>query len=115
MKMKKNKIFFSLLILYLLQTTTAHAYGSLRCKGQLIDIGDSASEVLSLCGNPTERIVTEIPLRAGNVTGLTRTIGFTTSERLIYDRGWGKSTVVLHVDAGRIQRIEYLPRGEQVE
>ena len=89
---------------------TVDAYGSLRCKGRFIDVGASATEVLKLCGEPDKRVVTQIPVRAGNINTFTRFNGFATSEEWIYDRGWGKFPAVLHFDAGRIYRIEYLPR-----
>ncbi len=100
----------TVLAVLLLYAGAADAYGSLRCQGRLIEVGDSAAAVTALCGEPSRRIVTEVPVRAGTVTGFTRFIGFTTSEQWIYDRGWGKFPAVLHVDDGRIQRIDYLPR-----
>ena len=106
----------TVLAVLLLYAGAADAYGSLRCKGRLIDVGDSAAEVTELCGKPSKRIVTEIPVRAGILTGFTRFAGFTTSEQWIYDRGWGKFPAVLHFDDGRVQRIDYLPhrsRGQQ--
>jgi hypothetical protein len=110
MKNNNNKIFISLLLFTLVHAGSAHAYGSLRCKGQLIDVGDSVSEVLSLCGEPSERIVTRVPVRVGNALGFTRATGYTASEQLIYERGWGKFPAVLYIDDGKVRRIEYLSR-----
>ena len=109
-KKNKNRFFISILLFALVHAGSAHAYGSLRCTGQLIDAGDSVSEVLSLCGEPAERIVTQVPVPVGNAIGFTRAAGYTASEQLIYDRGWGKFPAVMFIDDGKVQRIEYLSR-----
>ena len=95
-------------VILLLYAGAADAYGSLRCKGQIIDVGDTAAEVLRLCGEPGERIITQVPVRAGAQTGFTRFAGFALTEQWVYDRGWGRFPAVLHFDDGKIQRIEYL-------
>ena len=89
---------------------TADAYGSLRCKGRLIDVGEGAADVLALCGEPSRRIVTRVPVRASVLTGFTRISGYATTEQWIYDRGWGKFPAVLFFDEGEVRRIDYLPR-----
>ena len=100
----------TVLAILLLFTGAADAYGSLRCEGRLIHVGASVAEVMALCGEPSRRIVTQVPVRAAGVlTGFTRFVGYATSEQWIYDRGWGKFPAVLHIDAGKIQRIDYLP------
>lgn len=86
----------------------AEAHGSLRCKGRIIDVGNSVAEVVSLCGEPAERIITQVPVRAGVMKGFTRFAGFALTEQWIYNRGWGKFPAVLYFDNGKIQRIEYL-------
>jgi hypothetical protein len=109
-KNNKNTLFISILLFVLVHAGSAHAYGSLRCKGQFIDVGDNVADVLSLCGEPSERIVTQVPVRVGNALGFTRAAGYTAAEQLIYDRGWGKFPAVLYIDDGKVQRIEYLSR-----
>lgn len=94
----------------LLFAGVADAYGSLRCKGRFISVGDSAAKVLELCGEPGNRVVTQVPVRQGTLSGFTRFGGIATSEQWVYDRGWGKFPVVLFIDDGRIQRIDHLPR-----
>ncbi|MDH3439475.1 MAG: DUF2845 domain-containing protein [Gammaproteobacteria bacterium] len=88
----------------------ADAYGSLRCKGRIVDVGDSAAEVLALCGEPARRITKQSPVRAGVRGGFTRFAGYTTAEEWIYDRGWGKFPAVLYFDDGKLRRIEHLPK-----
>ena len=89
--------------------SVADAYGSLRCKGRLIDVGDTMEEVASLCGDPAGRSIEEIPTRTRVGAGYSRLTGITTNERWIYDRGWGRFPAVLTFDQGRVIRIEYLP------
>ena len=88
----------------------AGAYGSLRCSGRIVDVGDSTAKVLSLCGAPSSRIASQTPVRAANVSGFTRFVGYSTSEQWVYDRGWGKFPAVLFFDDGVLRRIEHLSR-----
>lgn len=97
-------------LLSLLYAGDADAYGTLRCKGRIIDVGASVAKVISLCGEPSRRLVTQVPVRTATLAGFTRFAGFATSEQWIYDRGWGKFPAVLYFDEGVIQRIDYLPR-----
>jgi hypothetical protein len=106
--MYKKTALAALLLIFCAETSDA--YGSLRCKGRLIDVGASASEILELCGEPDRRIVTQVPVRAATLTGFTRFAGFAMSEQWVYDRGWGKFPAVLYLEEGQIQRIDYLPR-----
>lgn len=100
----------TVLAILLIYAGDAVANGSLRCKGRLLHVGDSAAEVLALCGEPVRRIVTEVPVRAGTRTGFTRFVGFVTTEQWVYDRGWGKFPAVLHFDGGIVRRIDHLSR-----
>ena len=88
---------------------TADAYGSLRCKGRFIDVGTGAAEVIALCGEPAQRIVSRVPVRTAVLTGFTRVAGYATTEQWVYDRGWGKFPAMLYLDEGRVRRIDYLP------
>lgn len=106
--MHEKLIKTTVLLVFVLYAGSADAYGSLRCKGRIIDVGDSASEVLSLCGEPGERTATKFPVRSAVRSGFTRFVGYTTTEQWIYDRGWGKFPAVLHFDDGVLRRIEHL-------
>jgi hypothetical protein len=92
----------------LLYAGAADAYGTLRCKGRIIDVGDLQAEVLALCGEPTKRATSKFPVRAATRSGFTRFIGYSTAEQWTYSRGWGKFPAVLFFDDGRLRRIEYL-------
>ncbi len=100
----------AVLTILLLCAGAADAHGSLRCKGRIVDVGDTAAKVLALCGEPASRVVTTVPVRAAVQTGFTRFAGFATSEQWIYDRGYGKFPAVLFLDDGRIRRVDHLPR-----
>jgi hypothetical protein len=93
----------------LLYAGAADAYGTLRCKGRIIDVGDQQAEILALCGEPARRVTSKFPVRAATRSGFTRFIGYSTSERWTYDRGWGKFPAVLYFDDGILRRIEHLP------
>jgi len=99
----------TVLSVLLVFANAADAYGNLRCKGRIIDIGDRTAEVLALCGEPAKRVSQKTPVRAGVRSGFTRFAGYTTAEQWIYDRGWGKFPAVLYFDDGKLRRIEYLP------
>lgn len=107
-----HRLFITVAIFLVLLTSSgdAGAYGSLRCKGRIVDVGDSTAKVLSLCGEPATRVTSQAPVRAGNVNGFTRFVGFSTSEQWVYDRGWGKFPAVLIFDDGVLRRIEHLSR-----
>lgn len=99
-------IIVALLLIY---ASAVDAYGSLRCKGRIVDVGDRAAEVLALCGEPARRISNKYPVRSATRSGFTRFAGYTTAETWIYDRGWGKFPAVLTFDDGELRRIEHLP------
>ncbi len=94
--------------LLLVYASAADAYGNLRCQGRIIDVGDSAAQVLALCGEPGQRIVSKFPVRSATRAGFTRFAGYATREQWVYDRGWGKFPAVLHFDAGTLRRIDHL-------
>lgn len=100
----------SVLLVLLVGAGDADAFGSLRCKGRIVDVGDTTADVLSLCGAPSVRVTSQAPVRAGNVNGFTRLVGFSTSEQWVYDRGWGKFPAVLIFNDGVLRRIEHLSR-----
>jgi hypothetical protein len=108
--MRQALITTAVLVMSFIVSNDADAYGSLRCKGRIVDVGDTTAKVLSLCGEPSTRIASQTPVRAGNVNGFTRFVGFSTSEQWVYDRGWGKFPAVLIFDDGVLRRIEHLSR-----
>ena len=100
----------TVLALLLVYAGSADAYGSLRCKGRIVDVGDSAAEVLSLCGEPSKRTSTTLPVRSAVRSGFTRFVGYSKAEQWTYDRGYGKFPAVLHFDNGVLRRIEHLSK-----
>lgn len=98
----------AVLALLVAYSGTADAYGSLRCKGKIIRPGAPMAQVLALCGEPRSRIVEEVPVRSRTVTGFSKLIGVSVSERWEYDRGWGKFPVVLTFRDGELRRMDYL-------
>ncbi|MGI9204965.1 MAG: DUF2845 domain-containing protein [Woeseiaceae bacterium] len=86
---------------------TADAYGSLRCKGKIIDVGMSMNKVLALCGKPDSRKIEQAPVRHRNVIGFSSYSGISHTELLEYNRGWGKFPVVLRFEDETLRRVEY--------
>ncbi len=87
----------------------ADAYGSLRCKGKIIDSGAAKATVLALCGAPDFQVAQQSPVRASSRLGGMRFIGVSVEEQWVYDRGFGKFPAVLSFFDGRIQQVDYLP------
>jgi hypothetical protein len=82
---------------------------SIRCRsGRLVNVGMTASEVTSLCGQPKSRTVEEIPVMARLPTGAVRQTGTTQAERLIYSRGQGQFDALLTFEDGKLRRIDLL-------
>ena len=97
----------TVLVLFLCYCGTADAYGSLRCKGKIIDTGMSMAKVLELCGQPKTRIIEQVPVRSRNFTGFSRFAGVAYTELWEYDRGWGKFPAVLRFRDEVLRRVEY--------
>ncbi len=87
----------------------ADAYGSLRCHGKIINPGISMAQVFEMCGSPKARIVEQVPVRTGTISGFSRLTGIIIAEQWIYDRGWGRFPALLWLQDGRLKRIDYLP------
>ena len=87
----------------------ATAEDTIRCRnGRLVNVGMTASEVSSRCGNPTSRTVEEIPVLARLPTGAVKQTGTTQAERWIYARGQGQMDAMLTFEDGKLLRIELL-------
>ncbi|HEY8521087.1 MAG TPA: DUF2845 domain-containing protein [Gammaproteobacteria bacterium] len=81
----------------------------LRCAGKIIQEGYSVAYVLSLCGPPELHWRNEVPARARNPRGFTYWSGYSVTERLVYDRGYGRFPAELEFIDGELRRIERLP------
>jgi hypothetical protein len=88
---------------------TAFADDSTRCRsGRLINVGMTAAEVSSRCGDPKSRTVEDIPILARLPTGAVRQTGTTRAERWIYGRGYGQFDAMLTFEDGKLRRIDLL-------
>jgi hypothetical protein len=82
---------------------------TIRCRnGRLINVGMTASDVSSRCGEPKSRTVEEIPVMARLPTGAVRQTGTTHAERWIYGRGQGQFDAILTFEDGKLLRIDLL-------
>jgi hypothetical protein len=86
---------------------TADAYGSLRCKGKIIDVGMSMDKIFALCGEPDRRQFEQTPVRSRNISGFSRFSGISHTELWEYSRGWGKFPVLLRFQDETLKRVEY--------
>ena len=85
----------------------ASADDTIRCRnGRLVNVGMTASDVSSRCGQPTSRTREEIPVMARLPTGAVRQTGTTHAERWIYARGQGQSDAMLTFEDGKLKRID---------
>jgi len=82
---------------------------TIRCRnGRLVNVGMTASEVSSRCGQPKSRTVEEIPVMTRLPTGAARQTGTTHAERWIYGRGQGQLDAMLTFEDGKLLRIELI-------
>ena len=82
---------------------------TIRCRnGRLVDVGMTAADVSSGCGQPTSRTREEIPVMARLPTGAARQTGTTHAERWIYGRGQGQLDAMLTFEDGKLLRIELI-------
>ena len=80
----------------------------MRCKGKIVDVGMSLPAVLALCGPPDWSWQGNGRARARNAQGFTYFSGLATTERFIYDRGYGRIPVQLVFIEGELRRIEHV-------
>jgi hypothetical protein len=78
----------------------------MRCPGGVVNIGDSESTVLALCGEPHHASEYQRELRARNGHGI-RVIDVKT---WTYRRGYGKFILLLKFEGGLMTRIDRGPR-----
>ncbi|HET7607820.1 MAG TPA: DUF2845 domain-containing protein [Gammaproteobacteria bacterium] len=86
---------------------SASGEDTIRCRnGRLVNVGMTAAEVTSRCGEPTSRTVEEIPVMTRLPTGAVRQTGTTHAERWIYARGQGQFDAMLTFEDGKLRRID---------
>ena len=88
---------------------SASGEDTIRCRnGRLVNVGMTAADVTSRCGQPTSRTVEEIPVMTRLPTGAVRQTGTTRAERWIYARGQGQFDAMLTFEDGKLLRIDLL-------
>lgn len=103
------KTILTALVVTLLSCGAANAVDSFRCNNRIIDVGASLAYVMSVCGEPAVHSSHAVPVRSRNFRGFSFISGFSSSDQLIYYRGWGRFPVELDFDAGTLRQIHYLP------
>lgn len=90
-------------------TFAAAADDSVRCRSnRLVNVGMIAAEVVARCGEPKDRSIEDVPIRARNLNGAVIVTGSTRVERWTYDRGQGQFDAVLSFEDGKLVRIDLL-------
>ena len=85
------------------------AEDTMRCRnGRLINVGMTATEVSTRCGDPKSRTIEKIHVQARLPTGAVRQTGTTEAERWIYGRGQGQFDAMLTFEDGKLLRIDLL-------
>ena len=102
------KPYVAFLVLVGTPAAQLYAQDTFRCGNALIDVGISAEDLVTECGQPDAKELIEEPVRARNAGGGSRVIGTTQIERWTYSRGAGQFSVLLHIEAGELKRIEFL-------
>jgi hypothetical protein len=110
MKLKPFQLCTALLLT--LAGASAVQAESLRCKGDLAQVGDSKASVLQKCGEPILKDwhckPATPPEQSGNATGTTaQTVPCERVEEWSYNPGPGQFITILRFEAGELQSIKY--------
>jgi hypothetical protein len=81
---------------------------TMRCEGALVREGMIGGEVVAKCGQPRDRQIEEVPIRARNRNGAGNIVGTAKIETWVYDRGAGRFPAKLRFEEGKLKSIEYL-------
>jgi hypothetical protein len=88
---------------------TAVGDDTIRCRSnRLVRVGMTAAHIVGLCGEPKNRSVEEVPVRAKGAGGGSIVIATTQVERWVYSRGQGQFDALLSFEDGELVRIEIL-------
>ncbi|MES2889637.1 MAG: DUF2845 domain-containing protein [Pseudomonadota bacterium] len=96
-----KKILVSLTVLTCLGLPAAHAE-SLRCKGDLIDVGDTKVSAMRKCGEP---VMKDSFCKPGAT--VPNGMGCETVEEWTYNPGYGQFLTTLRFEGGKIVSIKY--------
>jgi hypothetical protein len=89
----------------------AYADDTLRCGNALITVGMVRAQVQDRCGEPKDKSVSDIPIRARRPAGTSAVVGAVHVERWTYDRGYGQFPALLTFENGKLKSIELLTSG----
>jgi hypothetical protein len=77
-----------------------------RCGSKLVDTSMAMDEILTRCGQPTQRTVEEVPQQTRRASGGTQVSGTIVVETWTYDRGSASFPAVLRFESGKRVSIE---------
>jgi hypothetical protein len=88
---------------------SASAQDQMTCRNSIVRVGMTSSEIAAKCGEPKDKSVENVPVRATNARrGTTNVTGSVTVERWTYDRGSGRFPALLTFEDGKLKSIEML-------
>ena len=85
--------------------------GSMRCKGGIVSVGDSAGEVRSKCGEPATATQSEKKVVDRGQGYQVKTVTTITVDNWIFNFGPSEFQYQLELQNGRVARIESLDYG----
>jgi len=85
--------------------SVVHADDTFRCGTKLVTAGMAREQVISMCGEPSERKSEEVPQMVRNANGSMRQVGTVTIERWTYNRGSSQFPTVLEIQEGKVKSI----------
>ncbi len=88
----------SVLIVFLVLLSASATGESLRCRGQVVKVGDSANTLVRKCGNPLRKYSSKETISDGGRRSLTGVSNW------VYARG-GKKDMIVSVRSGSVVKI----------
>lgn len=89
----------------------ASADDQMTCRNSIVRVGMTASEITAKCGEPKQKAVEDVPVRATNPRrGTTNVTGSVRIERWTYDRGYGQFPALLTFEEGELKSIELITK-----
>ncbi|GFO63753.1 DUF2845 domain-containing protein [Geomonas paludis] len=110
--MKKAANLIAALSAVAMLSATAYADSdTMRCKGGIVSVGDSAGEVLAKCGQPATTTQSSKKVLQKDQAGPTRSITNIIVDNWIFNFGRNEFQYQLELQDGRVSRIQSLDYG----
>ncbi len=106
------KVFLALTAMIAVACTvapTSASAQSLRCKGDLVSVGDSRASVLLKCGEPVvkDAFCKPVEAPAPGTSGSPVVVPCESVDEWTYNPGYGQFMTTLHFESGKLVAIKY--------